>query len=353
MRTSGRLKDRTPDHVTQFSIRADLHTDTETTLNRRHASLLLGAFALSVANISFAEGYPDKPIKLVVPYPPGASTDSLGRLVGQAISERLGQPVVVDNRAGASGNIGTEYVARQPADGYTFGVGTDATHAANTHLVANPPFDPIRDFTPLALAAINPIILVVNPAVPAENLKELIEGVRAGKIKGSFGSSGTGSPHHLAGELLKSRTGAPFVHVAYRGGGPAVNDLLGNQVPMVFSSLITVLQHIKAGKLRAIAVTSAQRYEGLPDVPTIAETLEGFDVPSWLAFFGPAGMPADVSTRLSGEIVKALKNPEIAAKLNTAGLVVVAGGGDELREMQKRDFELKGRIIRDADVKQQ
>jgi len=135
--------------------------------------------------------------------------------------------------------------------------------------------------------------------------------------------------------------------------GTAVNDLLGNQIPMVFSSLITVLQHIKAGKLRAIAITSAQRYEGLPDVPTIAETLAGFDVPSWLAFFGPAGMPANVSKRLGDEIVKALKDPEIASKLNNAGLVVVAGGGDQLREMQKRDYELKGKIIRDADVKQQ
>jgi tripartite-type tricarboxylate transporter receptor subunit TctC len=314
--------------------------------------MLMAALALSATtSLAFAQAWPDKPLKLVVPYPPGASTDSLGRLVGQKLTETLGQSVVIDNRAGASGNIGTEYVARQPGDGYTFGVGTDATHAANTHLTANPPFDPIKDFTPLALAAINPIILVVNPEVPASNLKELIEGVRSGKIKGAFGSSGTGSPHHLSGELLKSRTGAPFVHVAYRGGGPAVNDLLGNQIPMVFSSLITVLPHIKAGKLRAIAVTSTERYDGLPDVPTIAETLKGFDVPSWLAFFGPAGIPKNIADRLSGEIVKALKDPAIQSKLNAAGLVVVAGDGAALRDMQRRDYELKGKIIRDAGVK--
>lgn len=321
-------------------------------MNRRHAGLLMAALALSASTpLALAQGWPDKPIKLVVPYPPGASTDSLGRLVGQKLSDTLGQSVVVDNRAGASGNIGTEHVARQPGDGYTFGVGTDATHAANVHLTNNPSFDPIKDFTPLALAAINPIILVVNPEVPAKNLKELIEAVQAGKIKGAFGSSGTGSPHHLAGELLRTRTGAPFVHVAYRGGGPAVNDLLGNQIPMVFSSLITVLPHIKAGKLRAIAVTSTERYPGLPDVPTIAETLPGFDVPSWLAFFGPAGIPPDIARRLSDEIVKALKDPAIESKLSAAGLVVVAGGAEALRDMQKRDHEVKGRIIRDAGVK--
>lgn len=321
-------------------------------MNRRRASLLLASFALAASTFAVAQNYPDKPIKLIVPYPPGASTDVTARLIGQKVSATLGQPVVVENRGGASGNIGTEFAARAPADGYTFMLGTDATHAANSLLVANPSFNPLHDFTPLALAALNPVVLVVNPAVPANNLKEYIEGVRSGKIKGGFGSSGTGSPHHLAGELLKSRSGAPLVHVPYRGGGPAVNDVLGNQIPAVFASVISVLPHIQAGKLRALAVTDARRYEGLPNVPTVAETYEGFDVPSWLAFFGPAKMPAPVAKRLSDAIVGALRDPAIKAKLDASGLVVPADPGPAaLAALQKRDYELKGRIIRDADVK--
>lgn len=320
-------------------------------MKRRQAGLLMAALALSASSLAFAQNYPDKPIKLVVPYPPGASTDVTARLIGQKVATTLGQPVVVDNRGGASGNIGTEYVSKQPGDGYTFMLGTDATHAANAHLMPNAPFHPLKDFTPLALAALNPVVLVVHPSVPAKNVQELVEGVRSGKIKGTFGSSGNGSPHHLAGELLKARTGANFVHVPYRGGGPAVNDVLGNQIPMIFSSLITVLPHIQAGKLRAIAFTHDKRYEGLPDVPTLAESLPGFDVPSWLAFFGPANIPPAVAKRLSDAIVKALNEPEVRAKLAGAGLQVPADPGPQaLADLQKRDYELKGKVIRDAGV---
>lgn len=320
-------------------------------MNRRLVNSVLMAVMLSTGALAVAQGYPDKPIKLVVPYPPGASTDVTARLIGQRVSTLLGQPVVVDNRSGASGNIGAEYVARQPADGYTFMLGTDATHAANTHLVAKPTFNPLKDFTPLALIAMNPIVLVVNPSVPATNLKEYVEGVRSGRIQGAFGSSGTGSPHHLAGELLKSRTKASFIHVPYRGGGPAVTDVLGGQVPAVFASVITVLPYIQAGKLRALAVTDAKRYGGLPNVPTVAETYEGFDVPSWLAFFAPANLPEAVAQRLSGAIRAALQEPEIKAKLDSTGLVVPADTSPKaLAELQQRDFALKGKIIREAGI---
>jgi len=321
-------------------------------MKRRHASLALASFPLLMAGLAGAQsGYPEKPVRLVVPYPPGASTDALGRMVALKMSPSIGQTVMVDNKGGASGNIGSDMVAKAAGDPYTFLLGTDATHAANMHLVANPPFNPVRDFTPLTLAVLNPIVLVVHPSVPATSITELAAFVKANPNKGGYGSSGTGSPHHLAGELLKNRTGAPFVHVPYRGGAPAVNDLLGGQIPMVFASVITVLPHIQAGRLKAIAMTGTARYENLPNVPTIAETLDGFDMSSWLAFFGPPNMPEAASRRLSDEIVKALRDPETRAKLNTSGLVVVASTPAELAATVRRDFEQRGKLIRDAGIK--
>jgi len=295
--------------------------------------------------------YPDRPIKLVVPYPPGASSDAMGRLVAQKITGPLGQPVVVDNRSGASGNIGSEAVAKSTPDGYTLLLGTDATHASNVHLSANPSFHPVRDFTPLSLATLNPIVLVVHPSMPVKNLTELVAFIKAHPQQGGFGSSGNGSPHHLAGELLKQRTGAPLVHIPYRGGGPALNDVMGGQLPMLFASLITVLQHIQSGRLRALAVTSTQRVEALPQVPTVAETLDGFEMNSWLAFFGPARLPEAIARRLSEEMAAAVRDPEVRTKLRDAGLVPVGSTGAELAEVVRRDVEQRGRVIRAANIK--
>jgi tripartite-type tricarboxylate transporter receptor subunit TctC len=316
----------------------------------RSRRIFVAAAALACASLAHA-AWPERPITIVVPYAPGGAADALARVLAARMGAKLGTSVIVDNRAGASGMIGTELVARAPPDGYTFGLGTDATHASNVHLIANPTVNPLRDFTPLALAAMNPIVLVVHPSVPAQNVNELVAYVKANPGRGGYGSSGTGSPHHLAGELLRARTGAPFVHVPYRGGAPALNDVMGGQIPMLFASAITVIPHIQTGKVRAIAVTSAARYEGLPNVPTVAETLEGFEMPSWLAFFGPAGLPEPVGRRLSDEILKALRDPEVRSKLSASGLVVVAGGPAELAAAQRKDYELKGRLIREAGVK--
>ncbi len=328
-------------------------------MHRRHATRLIAtlpavlAVALAATGLpAAAQTWPDKPIRLVVPYPPGASTDAMGRIVGQAIGGPLGQTVVVDNKGGASGSIGSAEVARAAPDGYTFLLGTDATHTANYHLSANPPYHPVRDFTPLSIAALNPIVLVINPAVtPARTLPELMAYVKANPDKGAYGSSGNGSPHHLAGELLKLKSGAPLLHVPYKGGGPAVNDLLGGTVPMVFSSLITVLPHIKSGKLHAVAMTTEQRYADLPGVPTMAETYAGAVMNSWLGFFAPAKLPPAVTQRLSGEILKALQTPDVKAKLETAGMVVVALDPARSAAQVAREFEERGQLIKAAGVK--
>lgn len=321
-------------------------------MDRRRACLTLSALVMS-GSVSAQGSWPDRPIRLVVPYPPGASTDALGRLVAQKVSAALGQPVVVENRAGASGIIGTEHVARAAPDGYTFLLGTDSTHSSSTHMMANPSYHPIRDFTPLTLAAADPIVLVVNPNVPARSVSELVEWVRRNPDKGGFGSSGAGSPHHLAGELLRERSGAQFVHVPYKGGAPAIADLLGNQIPMVFASAITVLPHIQSGRLRALAVTSATRYSGLPDVPTFAETFSGFELGSWLAFFAPANLPAPIQARLSAAIRAGLSEPESRDKLAASGLIVVANEPRELAAVIEREFVSRGRLIREAGLRGQ
>lgn len=295
--------------------------------------------------------FPAKPLRMVVPYPPGASTDNLGRIVAQKLSASIGQAVIVDNKGGASGNIGSDFVAKSPPDGYTLMVGTDATHTANLFLTAAPTFHPVKDFTALTQAVANPIVLVVHPGIPAKNLPELIAFCKQHPDQLSYGSSGTGSPHHLAGELLKQFTGVPFVHVAYRGGGPAVTDLLGGQIPMVFSSLITVLPHIKSGKLKAIGFTQSTRYPGLPQVPTFAETLPGFEMNSWLGFFAPAKLPPPLTKRLHGELIKALRDPEVSGKLDGMGLMVVANSSEEFAEQVRKELEQRGKLIQQAGIK--
>lgn len=322
-------------------------------MKRSFVALLFAALVPLTLAPASAQSFPDHPLHLVVPYPPGASTDILGRAVAEKMTQSLGQPVVVDNKGGASGNIGSQLVAGAKPDGYTFMVGTDATHAANYHLTASPPFHPLKDFTPLTLAVANPIVLVTHPSLPAKNVRELIEYVKSHPDKGAFGSSGIGSPHHLAGELLKQMSGAPLVHVAYRGGGPAMTDVLGGQIPMVFASVVTALPHIHEGKVHAIAVTAAERYPGLPDVPTIAETIPGFEMNSWLAFFAPAGLSPELTKKLNGEIVKALNDPAVREKMDKGGLVVVANSSEKFAAQQRRDFERRGKLIRDAGIKAQ
>jgi tripartite-type tricarboxylate transporter receptor subunit TctC len=295
---------------------------------------------------AWAQSYPQKPITIIVPYPPGATTDITARTVGEKLHASLGQPVIVDNRSGASGNIGSSLAARSAPDGYTLVLGTDATHATNVFLFKNPGFDPVKDFAPITLAVRNIIGLAVNPAVPASSVRELIGYAKTHPNALAFGSSGTGSPHHLAGELLKQMAGIQMVHVPYRGGGPAVADLLGGQIPMAFLSLAAVVPQAKAGKIKLLAILEGERYPPLPDVPTVAETVPGVEISSWLGFFAPAGTPASIIDILNHEIVKALKAPDVMEKLEPLGLAVVGNAPAEFAAIVKSDLKRRGEIIR-------
>jgi tripartite-type tricarboxylate transporter receptor subunit TctC len=302
--------------------------------------------------VLFAQAWPVKPMRLIVPYPPGGSTDLLGRAVAAKVGEALGQQIVVDNRGGASGMLGAEMAARASPDGYTFLLGTGATHGLTLFLSKTVPYDPVKDFTALTAAAEVPIVLVTHPSLPAASVKEFVEYGRRSPGKLSFGSSGTGSPHHLSGELLKSLTGLDMQHVPYKGAGPAVQDLLGGQIPALFTTLSTALPHIRSGKLRALGMVEAKRQPSAPDIPTIGEQITGYAMPaSWLGFFAPAGLPADITRRMSGEIVKAVQSPDVRAKLEAAGMPVVGTTAEEFAKIVRDDIETYRRIVTAAGIR--
>ena len=283
-------------------------------------SLLLALAAMLGCVSATAQSYPSRPIRFVVPYPPAGSVDIAARAVGQKLSEAWGQPVVVDNRAGAGGNIGADLVAKSPADGYTLLMGAVATHAINPTLYAKIPYDPVKDFAPVALVVQVPNILVVNPSVPAKTVKELIELARAKPGTLNFGSGSTGSTGHLAGELFNTMAGVKMVHIPYKGAAPAMSDLLSGQVHLMFDNLANALPNVKAGRLRALAVTTLARSPAVPDLPTVAESgLPGFDLTTWFGVMVPAGTPPEIVIKLNAEIVRALNTKDMHERLETMG----------------------------------
>ena len=313
-------------------------------------TLLVSVLAFPL--IAIAQAWPSKPIRLVVPYPPGGSTDLLARTIGVKVGEALGQQVVVDNRAGAGGMLGSDIVARSAPDGYTILLGTGATHGLTLLLSKSVPYDPVKDFTPITAAVEVPIILVVHPSIPGTTAKDLIDWAKKNPGKLSYGSSGTGSPHHLSGELLKQISGTDMVHVPYKGAAPAVQDLMGNQIPAVFTTLSTALPHIKAGKIRAVGFVEAKRQQSVPEIPTIGESVPGYVMPaSWLGFFGPANLPEAILARLNAEIVKAVNSPEVRGKLEAAGMPVVGTSADFFARMVRDDIETFRKIIAAAGIK--
>ena len=293
-------------------------------------SLLL-VLASMLGNVNaVAQSYPAKPIRLVVPYPPGGPLDIMARAIGQKLTEAWGQAVVVDNRAGAGGNIGADLVAKSPADGYTLLMGAVATHAINPTLYAKIPYDPVKDFSPVALVAQVPNILVVTPSIAAKTVKELIDLARAKPGSLNFGSGSTGSTGHLAGELFNTMAGVKMVHIPYKGGAPAMADLLGGQVQLMFDNLANALPNVKAGKLRALAVTTLARSRAMPELPTIAESgLPGFDLTTWFGVMAPAGTAPEIVAKLNAEIVLALNAKDMHERLEKMGAEVPANNTPE------------------------
>ena len=278
-------------------------------------ALLSGMAAFPAA----AQTYPAKPIRIIVPFPAGGIADLYARLIGTRVGESWGQPVVVENRTGAGGNIGADAVAKSPPDGYTIAMGSFGTHAVNVSLFAKMPYDPVRDFAPIAHVLEAEGLLVVHPSVAAQSVAELIAVLRAKPGEMTYASAGMGTASHLAGELFKVLAKVDMVHVPYKGNVPAITDLLAGQTALLFATMPTVLPHAKAGKLRALATIGAARSAAAPELPAIAETLPGFEVNNWVGLFAPAGTPADIVQRWNAEVLRTMQSPQILARLPAEG----------------------------------
>lgn len=307
---------------------------------------------LAAPLLATAQPYPSKPIRLIVPYPPGGSTDLLARSVAQKVGDSLQQQVIVENRGGGGGTLGSGVVARSAPDGYTLLLGTNATHTLAMFFIKGLQYDPVKDFTPLTAAVVVPIALAVHTSVPANNAREFVEYAKQNPTKISFGSSGTGSPHHLAGELLNQVVGLSMVHIPYKGAGPSMQDLIGGQIPAVFTTLSTALPQARNGKIKILGMVEGKRQPTVPDVPTIGESVPGYAMPvSWLGFFGPAGLPADIAQRLNKEFVRALNDPDTRARLEKGGMPVLATSIEEFHAMIRNDIEAFRRITSGAGIK--
>ena len=296
-----------------------------------------------------AQAYPTKPVTIIVPFAAGGTTDILARIVGQALNTELGQSVIIDNRAGAGGNIGGALAAKAQPDGYTLFMGTVGTHAINGALYKKMPFNPIKDFAPLTRVATVPNLLVANPNQPFKTVKELITYAKAHPGKINYGSSGNGSSIHLSGDLFKSMAKVDMVHVPYKGSAPAVTDLLGNQIGIMFDNMPSAIQHVRAGKLVPIAVTTAKRSPELPDVPTIAEAgVPGYEATSWFGMFAVAGTPKPVLDKLHTALAKVLKQPDVQKKIGEQGGEVVVDTPEQFAAFIKTETAKWGKVVKES-----
>jgi tripartite-type tricarboxylate transporter receptor subunit TctC len=316
----------------------------------RHSAICIALIFGSIPG-AFAQSYPSRPIRYIVPQAPGGSSDTLARIVTQRAAEGLGQQLVVDNRPGATGIIGAEVVARANPDGYTL-LQVATSHATNPAMLAKLPYDTVRDFAPVSLLSQQPNIWLAHPSVPVRSMKELIAYAKSKPREVNFASSGTGGSQHLAGELLKSMAGIEMTHIPYKGSPPALVDVLAGRVPLMSSTMPPALPHIRSGKVRAIAVTSAKRSAVLPDVPTVAESgVPGYEAIAWQGLVAPAGTPRPVIARVNAEFVKALKQPDITAKLNEQGFETVASTPEWFVQYTKSEIAKWSKVIKAAGIK--
>ncbi len=327
-----------------------MQTGPKSLFNRR-AALCLAACALLGGAAHADSGYPNKPIRLIVPFAPGGVTDTGARVVAEKLGARLGQQVVVDNRPGAAGNIGTQMGATAAPDGYTLVVGFDGTLVINPHVYAKVPFDTLKDFAPISKIGDAALIIVTHPSVPAANFQELVAYSKSNGKGVSYGSAGTGSTPHLAGELLRVRTGADFVHVPYKGGGQAMADVVGGSLPMLYTAVAGAQAFVQRGQVKAIAVSTAQRLPSLPNVPTVAESgVPGFEVSSWIGILAPAGTPAPIVERLQREINAVVHAPDTKERLATLGIIPSGNTPAQFRDQIAADLRKYAEVVKAAQI---
>jgi tripartite-type tricarboxylate transporter receptor subunit TctC len=312
------------------------------------ASAMLAAVACAPA---VAQTYPSKPIRIVVPYPPGGSGTIVARILGDKLNQAWGQQILVDSRPGASGMIGAEMVAKAPPDGYTLLAGYTSEVAINVSLFPKMAYDPVKDFAPIALTGVIPMILLVHPSVPAKSVKELMALARSRPGEMTYGSAGAGSPAHLAHELLNRSTNVKMVHVPYKGAAPALVDLLGGHVFTYFSGMPPAMPHVRAGKLRGLAVSTAKRSAAAPDIPAVAESVPGFDVPTWFSLLAPAGTPSDIVAKLNAETVRSLNDPAVKPKLAALGAETSAMNADQVAAFIRKEIDKYARVVKDSGAR--
>lgn len=310
------------------------------------------ATLLSLPLLAAAQAFPTKPIRMVVPYAPGGATDVLARPIAQKLSEQLGQPVIVENRPGANATIGADQVAKSPPDGHTFFLGS-IVHFMVPFFTKSVPYDPVRDFTPIAQVAVVPNVLAVNPSLPIRSVQELIDYAKKSGVKMHYGTTGTGSTHHLGGIFLAQTAGIALEHVPYKGGNPAIQDVLSGSIPLVILTATTIMPQVKNGKLRALGLIENRRFAGVPGVPTIGETVPGYAVPdTWFGFMGPAGMPGGVTDQLNAAIRKTLSDPDVRQRVANLGMEVTGtASAGEMAANVKAEVETIRKIVAAAGIK--
>ena len=314
-------------------------------------TLLAALAAVLIAPIAFAQTYPSKPVRMIVGFPPGGGTDVVARVISKKLSEWYGQTVVVENRAGATGTIGADVLAKSPADGYTLMMGHANSHAIAPNLMAKLPYDPIKDFAPVSYVGYVPNVLSLHPSVPAKSMKELVTLLKNNPGKYTYASSGNGSSQHLSGEMFKLLTVTSILHVPYKGSGDAIKDLIAGTVSMNFDTMPPVLEHIKAGKLRGLGISTPKRLAQLPDVPTFAEEgLTGFEILNWYGVMAPAATPKDLVMKLSADINKAMREPDVKARLEQVGTQLRELTPDEFGAFMRAELAKYGKLVKDANI---